>query len=370
MSSRPIETSMSPPPQNHWDRLLAGVGQRWPASRWTDTGVVVGCSGGGDSVALLLALHTILRQAGGSGFLVVAHFNHGLRGNASSGDAEFVSDLANKLGLTLRSIQARPGESATDESALRDRRLDFFHRVASDTGARYVALGHTRDDRVETFLHHLLRGSGPAGLCSLPAFRPLGHTPERNDFVIARPLLDLHRSQIRQALSEIGQSWREDASNQGTEYTRNWIRHDVLPVLRQRFPQSDDAILRAAATLESWQEVIDESAQRWSDRAIRCLPATPNGPTIEIDAGDPPAKAVVVMAVQQSWDQLLWPRGGMKATHWTTIDQQVRLGDAVARTKKPTARDTVVPASATMMLPGSVRLLRSGGRIRLIRPAP
>ncbi|QDV63704.1 tRNA lysidine(34) synthetase TilS [Crateriforma conspicua] len=361
---------MSPPPQNHWDRLLAGVGQRWPASRWTDTGVVVGCSGGGDSVALLLALHTIQRQTGGSGFLVVAHFNHGLRGDASLGDAEFVADLANKLGLTLRSTAAGPGESVTDESTLRDQRMDFFHRVAADAGARYVALGHTRDDRVETFLHHLLRGSGPAGLCSLPAFRPLGHTPERNDFVIARPLLNLHRDQIRLALSEIDQPWREDASNQETEYTRNWIRHDVLPVLRQRFPQSDDAIVRAATTLESWQEVIDDSAQRWADRSIRCHPVMPDGPTIEIDACDPPATAVVVMAVQQAWDRLLWPRGGMKAMHWTAIDQQIRQGDAFLRAGKPQAHDPVVPALATVMLAGSVRLSRSGGHVRLVRPVP
>lgn len=291
-----------------WQQLLHAIALNWPPSRWKDVGVVVGCSGGADSVAMLVALSQ-LRQTDEPpprGFLVAAHFNHGLRGEQSDADQQLVEDLAHEHGLRCVIGRGRPG--IRDEAGMRDQRIEFLTETARASGARYVAVAHSADDNIETVLHHLLRGTGPSGLAGIRPHRSLD-----NDLVLIRPLLEVRRQPIRDALQAIGQRWREDASNEDPEYRRNWIRHDVMPMLRDPFPQVDEAILRAIDGQRQWADVIHALADQWIESqprpsgsvVLRCDPAAP--------------QAVVVLALQKIWDRNGWPRQPMAQTHWRRL---------------------------------------------------
>lgn len=182
----------------------------------TGARVAVGVSGGADSVCLLHAL----REIGGLE-LSVLHVDHGLRGAESRADAEFVRELAARLGLPfcLREVRLGPGNI---EQEGRKARLIFFHEQFAAGNCDRVALGHTRSDQAETVLFRFLRGSGTAGLAGI---RPV--TAEG----IVRPLIDLERAEIEAYLRERQIPWREDATNAGGEFARNRIRHGLLPQL-------------------------------------------------------------------------------------------------------------------------------------------
>nr|Q01QT2.1 RecName: Full=tRNA(Ile)-lysidine synthase; AltName: Full=tRNA(Ile)-2-lysyl-cytidine synthase; AltName: Full=tRNA(Ile)-lysidine synthetase [Candidatus Solibacter usitatus Ellin6076] len=178
--------------------------------------VAVGVSGGADSVCLLHALVEL-----GGLKLSVLHVDHGLRGAESRADAEFVGELAARMGLPfcLREVTLGPGNV---EQEGRRARLRFFHEQLAAGNCDRVALGHTRSDQAETVLFRFLRGSGTAGLAGI---RPV--TAEG----IVRPLIELERAEIEEYLRERQIPWREDATNAGEEFARNRIRHGLLPQL-------------------------------------------------------------------------------------------------------------------------------------------
>ncbi|QEG23681.1 tRNA(Ile)-lysidine synthase [Mariniblastus fucicola] len=214
----------------------------WPCERWLQFNVLVAVSGGADSVALLRALHAIgLANAPSPGSLVVAHFNHGLRGAESDGDADFVRQLTDQLGLKFCCGHADPDCGASGESELRNQRYEFLVRTARKTNCRYIATAHHRDDQVETVLFRLFRGTGVRGLAGIPPFRVVDES-----LTIVRPMLEVSRDELEQALRSWNQPWRTDATNQNSEYSRNFIRNDVFPMLRERFGSVDDSVVRLA----------------------------------------------------------------------------------------------------------------------------
>ncbi|NND95706.1 MAG: tRNA lysidine(34) synthetase TilS [Pirellulaceae bacterium] len=329
-----------------WASLCQQVSKAWPIDRWRHVGVVVGCSGGADSVGLLRALHRLsqnpqdahtdrrdpsnpvtrnatqttigLRNAGTSrGFLVVAHYNHGLRGDESDGDESFVDQLARGLGL--RVVLHRGDGSASDEASLRSERQEFLNTVAREHGCRYVAVAHSMDDNVETVLHHLMRGTGPSGLAGMPVTRPAGNTPHDSDFVLVRPLLNVRRQAIRAAMQEINQTWREDSSNTQLHYRRNWIRKEVIPIIEKRFPNATDAMGRAIELQADWRRTIDSLADQWIQSHVTDHP-------LSIKRSDPSDQAIVIAALQILWRQAGWARTHMNREHWirvaTTINSQ------------------------------------------------
>ncbi len=321
-----------------WDEIKIELSWRWPVRRWGGVGVVVGCSGGADSVALLRALAE-LRQPGrnGSGgepcpvggdspplgFLLAAHFHHRMRGAAADLDQSFTAELAGQLGVRI--VVGRGRGKGTDEASMRRQRLAFLRQVAERFGARYVALAHSADDNVETLLHHLFRGTGPMGLCGIPRFRELG--PE---LVLARPLLSVRRESIRRALRRIAQDWREDTSNQDPSYRRNWIRTQLIPELESQYPRASESMIRTIESQGGWREFIDEQAMRWLDTAISLPRVRANGGDPvkgetqaslrrNANGGDPVHEAVVIRGLQRLWDRHVWPRGKMTASHWKRL---------------------------------------------------
>jgi tRNA(Ile)-lysidine synthase len=210
--------------------------------------LVVGVSGGTDSLALLHILHQL-------GLLLhVATLDHGLRGEAGADDARFVVETAQAWGLQVTAgysdVQALANERRMSiETAARFARYDFLASVVREVGAEQVAVAHNADDQVETVLLHLLRGSGLGGLVGMTYRAPL---PGHSDLTLIRPLLDVPRSTLDAYCREHGLQPRHDATNEDTTYTRNRLRRETLPYLRQLSPQIERRLLqlREVAALE------------------------------------------------------------------------------------------------------------------------
>lgn len=306
---------------DNWQRLLTGFADTWPPSRWRDIGVVVGCSGGADSVGLLTALCQLRQSDENSGqepprgFLVAAHFNHALRGDESDGDEAFVRELAGQL--EVRFATRRSAGSERDEAGLRSERIEFLQDTANAMGARYIALGHSADDNVETVLHQLMRGTGPAGLAGIGSPRTIGQ-----DLVLVRPLLNLSRRLIRSGLESIGQSWREDSSNADTAYRRNWIRQQLIPLIESEYPNAVDAITRAVEAQRGWRVLIDRLAQQWltEHRLSNDPPTLRRNPHTD--------QAVVIAAAQMLWAENDWPRQEMTRQQWLRLATTIQSDES------------------------------------------
>jgi tRNA(Ile)-lysidine synthase len=264
-------------------------------------------------VALLRALLTC-----GAGPLVVAHVNHQLRGTESDADQQFVEELARSLGLALRTERipvATQAEAEGDnlESVGRRLRYDWLVQMAQATGCRWIATGHTADDQAETVLHRLLRGTGLQGL--------RGIAPRREaapGIWVVRPLLAVTRADVLAYLESIKQPFRQDSSNLDPRFTRNRIRHELLPLLAERYNPAINGILAhlAAQAEEAWLE-IEALARELLARAER--PRA--GDILVFDRGvlvaapSPRAREMFRLV----WAREGWPQGDMTFAAWDRL---------------------------------------------------
>ncbi|MDQ7794380.1 MAG: tRNA lysidine(34) synthetase TilS [bacterium] len=211
-------------------------------------GVLIGVSGGPDSVALLHAMSALASSHGWR--LWVGHLDHALRHHEAAADAEYVRELAARLGLehvagrTDVAALARQ-EGLSLESAGRQARYAFFREQARRHGLARVALGHTLDDQAETVLLRLIRGAGVEGLAAMPWMRPLAGEAEP---AVIRPLLGMSRDDILEYCAELDLRPRVDTSNESLEFWRNRVRHSLIPLLEQEFaPNIKEILARTAA---------------------------------------------------------------------------------------------------------------------------
>lgn len=288
--------------------------------------VVVAVSGGADSTALLLLLADLAPRLGLD--LHVAHFDHRLRPRASAKDAQFVADLAQRHGATIRIGRADNVPKSEDEA--RELRYAFLRRAAREVGATRIATGHTRDDQAETVLLHAARGSGVAGLA--------GMRPRRDDIV--RPLLAIGRAETEAVCDEAKITPREDRSNTDPKYARNRIRHKVLPELERINPQARAALARLA---DAAAEVAD-AARHKAEQAL-------DGAT----AADGLALDRLDRAVRDDALALAWTRATGRSLASKHRAALAALADA---------RD----GSASLDLPGG-RAVREYGALRIELPA-
>ena len=211
--------------------------------------VVVALSGGPDSTALLVIIAPIAQQLNLS--LIIAHFNHGLRGKESDEDEKFSRDLAEKMGLTFVSgkmDQKKGKKGISPEDFYRRQRYNFFNKVAEDYQAQKIALGHNLQDQAETVLLNILRGSGLKGL--------KGFLPMRDGKII-RPLIEISRREIISFLNEAGIPYRQDSSNENKRYLRNQIRSELIPYLKEKFnPKIEENLAHMAEILRLEDEFI------------------------------------------------------------------------------------------------------------------
>ena len=224
--------------------------------------VAVAVSGGADSVALLRALFEAAPEIGL--VLSVAHVHHGIRGTEADADAEFVAALAAEHGLEFRRRDvdapavARANRETLEEAA-RNLRYAWFRELLDAGVTDAIATAHTLDDQAETVLHKLLRGAWTEGLSGIhPVLK-------QSNGLILRPFLGVRRVEIEAWLSEIGQPWREDASNADVAYTRNRLRRELLPALAAYNPQIYGHLANLATLAR------DEDAY-WRGELVRNLP--------------------------------------------------------------------------------------------------
>ena len=255
--------------------------------------VVVGVSGGADSVCLLHVLAEWRRRLGIR--LHVAHLNHQIRGTESQADAEYVASLADSLGVpvTIESQDVaayRIERKCSIEEAAREVRHAFFAKVAKKVGAHRIAIGHTRDDQVETILMHILRGTGITGLSGLSPCSPLAYnsqrmsTPaaspslpvssrslraKRSNLLVIRPLLDITREETASYCQKHQLDPRIDSSNLSPSFLRNRLRLHLLPLLRQYNPNIDQALLRLADIAKEDNAFMEQQASGLWDQVAR-----------------------------------------------------------------------------------------------------
>ncbi len=355
-----------------WSTLSQHLAKAFPPEQHARLRIVVGVSGGADSVALLRLLAELWQSHPRTDHrhLIAAHYNHGVRGESSAEDQRFVAALAKSLAVEFATetdpdaLSQRPtdsGDSAEggeqsaqplletppgdvdlpaswSEGAMRQRRYQFLHRIVAARGARCLLTAHTADDQIETVLHHLFRGTGPAGLCGIPETRPLGH-----DFVLRRPLLSVGRLQLRAGLTEIGQTWREDQSNDNHDYQRNWIRGELLPQIRSRYPAADGAILRLVETQNQWHQNLHRQAMQWLDERVVFVDQQVR---IERGAVDP---AVFALALTTIWDRCGWPRQALAAKHHQAVAALV-AGEQRTAVTLPGAIRAAAAGKATVVI--------------------
>jgi tRNA(Ile)-lysidine synthase len=214
--------------------------------------LAVGLSGGADSVALVRVLAERSRELGL--VLHVAHLHHGLRGEEADSDLAFARALAAQLGLPFHEARVDAGATAienaeTIEEAARHLRYSWFRQLMASGKVEAVATAHTRDDQAETVLAKFLRGAWTEGLSGI---YPVLEFPEGR---VLRPLLSTTRAEVEAYLNALGQGWREDSSNRNLTFTRNRIRHELLPLLESWNPQLREHLAQMAALArdeEAW----------------------------------------------------------------------------------------------------------------------
>lgn len=210
--------------------------------------VVVALSGGADSVALLAVLSRLGYDCR------AAHCNFHLRGEESQRDMRHACAVCDKLGtdIYIRDFDVEARRRGTGESvemACRTLRYAWFDDLLDRASAQAVAVGHHREDRVETFMLNLLRGTGLAGLTSMKARR--GN--------VVRPLLSFSRHEIEEYLASLGLSYVEDSSNLSDAHRRNRLRNHILPLIEELFPGAEDAILTTIGNLESADNIYRQA---------------------------------------------------------------------------------------------------------------
>jgi tRNA(Ile)-lysidine synthase len=225
--------------------------------------LLVAVSGGPDSVCLL---HTLLRLKDKLGIrLHVAHLNHQLRGTESEADARYVGELARRLGTPATIAKGEVGSYQAEkhislEEAAREVRYTFLAETARSVGSDRVAVGHTRDDNIETILMHLVRGAGTTGLQGLKPY--LQWRPAGDDFAVIRPLLTVSHRETASYCREHNLKPRIDASNFSLPPLRNRIRHQLLPLLKDYNPGIEQAILRTARIAAGEVAFLEEEGKR------------------------------------------------------------------------------------------------------------
>lgn len=195
-----------------------------------DSAILVGYSGGSDSTTLLHLLHKYCEKTGAE--LYAAHVNHGIRGKEADRDEEFCRSFTEKLGIKFFSLRVNVPEIAKTtgesiETAARRIRYEYFDRIMRENNIRVLATAHNADDNLETIIFNIARGTGLGGLCGIPDCRPC------EGGSVIRPILNMEKSEILEYCRNNGLEFVTDSTNLATDYTRNKIRAEILPVMKQ-----------------------------------------------------------------------------------------------------------------------------------------
>jgi tRNA(Ile)-lysidine synthase len=297
--------------------LTAAVRRALPRLLPAGGGIVVAVSGGPDSVALLTVLHALDVNP-----LVVAHINHHLRGPESDADAAFVENLATRFCLPFRLDHAPIPEHASIEATARQLRYEKLRGIAQSLNISNIATAHTLDDQAETIVMRLLRGTGLTGLGGIPPIR------RWRGIRIIRPLLHVRRECVVDLLSAAGVGFRTDSSNTDPRFTRNRIRHELLPVMTQNAPPN---LVERLGRLSREARRLNRAIIRQAREDIHDCELAKAGFWTILDA----AKLAALSSDRTRelwrvvWQREGWPPGEMTRQHWQRL-AEVAHGQAIA----------------------------------------
>ncbi|MBS1259606.1 MAG: tRNA(Ile)-lysidine synthase [Candidatus Scalindua arabica] len=238
--------------------------------RANDT-VLLGVSGGPDSVALLSLIFDANRVNSTYSNIFIAHLNHLIRGKESEEDEQFVSDLAKKFKLSFVSERRDVKEIAREckmslEEAAREERYKFFESAAERVGANVIAVGHNADDNAETILHRIIRGTGIAGLGGMKPKRKLTPLSSIN---LVRPLLFTWRKDIIAYLKEKNLSYRIDSTNFETDQFRNRIRAELIPLLEKNYnSKTKESLIKLGETAAQNYDFLQAQAKNLLEEVL------------------------------------------------------------------------------------------------------
>ena len=345
----------------------------WDKIRFDDVRgkhLLAALSGGADSVALLCMLAQARSEY--SIRLTAAHLHHGIRGEAADGDAQFCRDLCRQIGVELIEARADVPSLARSqgeglETAARDARYRFLHEAKEKCGADFIALAHHLDDQAETILMHLMRGTGPQGICAM----------RRMNDVLYRPLLDMRKEDLRKYLEERRIPWREDATNAVSDNPRNALRLNVLPEIEKSYPRAPEAIARYARLAGIENDYLERAASRFMAERVQR-----GGYGYRIDLSTVPDEAILRRAMRRICGDRL---DALKADALCALSMQERGRISVFKgldaektgsglyflqsSTKPNAECTLV-VPGTTLLPGVCRVRIEAGAFEIDKGNP
>ena len=278
--------------------------------------LLVAVSGGLDSMALIDLLKVAAPPLQLE--LVVAHFNHKLRGAASDSDQQFVEEYCINANLPIRLGGAAVREMASLnrsnlEAAARLARYRWLATQAQEAAARWLATAHHADDQAETVLHHLFRGTHLRGLRGIAARRKTGE-----GIVLIRPLLGVTRRELEAYMRANGLCFRDDRTNQDVSFTRNWLRHAILGPLKERY---GDQVIRRVSALAREAGRNHRRGVRQARRLLAQAERPRVGNTVILDATvlRDHRFEIVAEAFILLWRRENWPRSAMTRLHWERL---------------------------------------------------
>jgi tRNA(Ile)-lysidine synthase len=291
--------------------------------------VVLGVSGGADSIALLYSLNELIDYGLE---LIVAHMNHGIRAEEAERDAEFVRETAKTLGLTFVSGEVDAQKYKEDnglslEDAARTLRYKFFDQVMNKHYATKLATAHTLDDQSETVLMRLIRGSGSKGLSGIP--------PVSNNII--RPLIETSRQEIETYLKSKNVNWVDDSSNESVEFMRNKIRHDLIPELEKYNPQIKETLAKTADILRAEDDYISQEADKHFGGIFKTNKSELTGDLVKFRTAD---KIIRYSLLRSAVEKLTSDLKNISSIHITSADDFLLSDTASGQIDLPD--DTVV----------------------------
>lgn len=250
-----------------YERIVATI-EREGMSALIDGGVLVGFSGGADSVFLTCFLNEYKRRCNGSFKVIALHVNHGIRGDEANRDEEFSKSFAKELVIEFESrfadVPALSKEHGvgTEEAARNARYSIFSEIISSRDDISTIAVAHNATDNTETVLMNILRGSGLSGVC--------GIKPVRDNII--RPIIAISKDEITDILNEYGISYVTDSTNLSIDYSRNYVRNEILPLFKRLSSNPDAAFTRLTDSLRSDLDYLNSEAELFikneSDKGI------------------------------------------------------------------------------------------------------
>ncbi len=281
--------------------------------------VIVGVSGGSDSICLLHILNQLKHELGIS--LIVAHYNHGLRKEAGE-DQKFVQQIAESLELPFVTDTWKGSKKnlrGSIEDLARKKRLAFFQKIASQHKTHIVSLAHTQDDLAETVLMRLMRGSGLKGLRSILPRRTI------DGLIIIRPLLEISKKEILKYIKQQSLKFREDSTNRTTVFFRNKIRLQLMPLLEKEYnPNIVGNLVNFAKHTDIDYNFIEQESKKAFQRIL--LKSNPNSKRIDLKKFTQLHPAIQHSVVNYILNELDPNVQSLESRHMTEMDELITTG--------------------------------------------